>query len=195
MTGLEANTLLLTEWLLLVLSLTLVVWLAPIAIEISRTCPGVPGLTATALVVRLATFTGRGKLETAGSSARHRASIAANCHRLAPPVTTTSADVSSSLETESLRGSRGIRLGLIIGCRWILGSTGTGSRSRELKAGCRSLLLRELGSLLGFRQGERVSALVTTTRRAATATAVVGVLILLIAVAWLVVIGVARCTG
>lgn len=62
-----------------------------------------------------------------------------------------------------------------------------------MKAGRRSLLLCEFSSLLGFGKSERVAALVTTTRRATTATtAMVGVFVLLVVGALLVEIRVTR---
>jgi hypothetical protein len=53
-TRLEATLLLLTHGSLLILALVLIVWLAPVALEVARRRPSMTGLTSSALVIWLA---------------------------------------------------------------------------------------------------------------------------------------------
>lgn len=64
-----------------------------------------------------------------------------------------------------------------------------------MEARRRSLLLRKLGGLLCFREGEGVTALVPTTWRASTTTTVAVVLVLLVVGSLLIEVGVAGGTG
>ena len=113
-TRLEA-TLLLAHGSLLILTLVLVVRLAPVSLEVARTRPSVAGLASSPLVIRLAgrRLRGLGELETTRSAAGNGTTVTTNGHRLASTMTT-STNVASPLEAESLGCRRSASCRLVI---------------------------------------------------------------------------------
>jgi hypothetical protein len=176
----------------LILSLVLVVGLAPVTVKVSRAGASVAArLTTAALVVGLAVARS-GELETTCTASRQGASVTTNGHRLTATMSA-SANVSSALETETLWSWRGTGTRLVVRSGLVLRSWGGG---RELESrGC-TLLLGQFGGLFRLGKGKGMATLVTTTARGSTTAAtVVGVLILLVIIlALLVVIGISGST-
>lgn len=105
-------------------------------------------------------------------------------------------DIAGTLEAEALRRRRWAGSRLLAGSWGIFVRISTRSRSGKLEAGRSFLLLSELGSLLRFGKGKRVTTLVTAARRTATTTAVTAVFVSLAAhLLLLVVLGIPRGTG
>ena len=101
----------LSKALLLILLEVLVIWLAPVAVEVSRSGPPVAGLTTTPLVIGLAAGRIRRSREleaTCTTTAAKGTTVAANGHRLTSAMSTSS-NIASSLETETLGR---------LGCTW-----------------------------------------------------------------------------